>query len=166
MKKIVAVVLLVAMVLACASVAACGGGGVTPPPAGEPTPAPPSETTPPQPSDGGVTPPSSGGGFTWDDMPVYPGAAQVAKGSWMEPPEEGEMSRVEWRHYQTGDGKDNVIAFYKSAMPGKGWQEMASMEMGELSWLMYTKNNEADLAWVYVGEGDGETLIHAMRASE
>lgn len=165
MKKVVSVVLLVVMVLACVSVAACRPVVVVQPPAEEPAPATP-EPSPSQPSNGGVTPPSSSGGFTWNDVPAYPGAAQVAKGSWTEPPEEGEMSKVEWRHYQTGDGQDNVVSFYKSAMPGKGWQEMASMEMGELSWLMYTKNNEADLAWVYVGEGDGGTLIHLMRGSE
>jgi hypothetical protein len=99
-------------------------------------------------------------------MAIYPGANQVAKGSWMEPPEGGEVSRVEWRHYQTGDSQDKVLAFYESAMPGKGWQEVASMQVEELSWLMYTKNNETDVAWVYVGEEDGETLIHLMRASE
>lgn len=156
MKKVVSLVLLVVMVLACAGFAACDGGGA-PPPSGEPT---------PPPSEDGVTPPPSAGGFTWDDMPTYPGASQIAKGSWMEPPQEGELHRVEWRHYETGDGKSKVFAFYKSAMPGKGWQQMMEMEMGEVSWLIYTKNNEKDVAWVYVGEEDGKTLIHLMRGSE
>lgn len=158
MKKVVSLALLVVMVLACASFAACGGGEVAQPPEEEPAPAP---------SEDEVTPPSSdGGGFTWDDMPTYPAASQIAKGNWMEPPQEGEWYRVEWRHYETGDSQDNVFAFYQSAMPGKGWQEMMQMEAGELSWLIYTKNNEKDVAWVYVGEGDGKTLLHLMRASE
>lgn len=157
MKKVISLVLVLVMVLACASLVACGGGGA-PPPSGEPTP-PPSE-------DGVTPPPSAEGGFTWDDMPTYPGASQIAKGSWMEPPQEGELHKVEWRHYQTGDSQDKVFAFYKSAMPGKGWQQMMEMEMEEVSWFFYTKNNEKDVAWVYVGEGDGKTMIHLMRGSE
>jgi len=159
MKKAMSLVLLIVMVLACVSFTACGGGGATPPPGGG--------TTPP-PSDGGTTPPpSSGGGFTWNDMSIYPGASQIAKGSWMEPPqEEGKLHKVEWKHYETSASQDEVFAFYQSAMPGKGWKQRMKMEAGELSWLIYTKNNEKDVAWVYVGEGDGKTMLHLMRGSE
>ena len=76
------------------------------------------------------------------------------------------MHKVEWRHYETSASKSKVFAFYQSAMPGKGWQQMMKMEMEELSWLMYTKNNEKDIAWVYIGEEDGKTMFHLMRGSE
>ena len=167
MKRVVSLTLLVLMVLASISFAACTGGGGAPP-TGETTPPSSNGGTTPPPSGGDTTPPPSGGGiFTWNDMLVYPGASQVAKGSWMEPQQEkGELHKVEWQHYKTGDGKDKVFAFYRSGMPGKGWQQMMQMEMGELSWLIYTKNNEKDIAWVYVAEEDGQTLIHLMRGSE
>jgi hypothetical protein len=59
-----------------------------------------------------------------------------------------------------------VVAFYQSAMPQNGWQQMASMEMGEVSWFMYMKNNEKDGAMVWVGEEDSKTGIGLMRGGE
>ena len=110
--------------------------------------------------------PPSGGGFTRNDVPVYPGASQVAKGSWMTRPEEGESHKVEWRHYETSNSASTVFAFYQFTMPQNGWQKMMEMEVEELSWLIYTKNNEKDVAWVYVSGEDDKTLIHLMRGSE
>jgi len=153
------VVLVVVVVLLSAAFVGCGGAA---PSAEGPA---PSDTAPETPSGSGT--PSSTGGLAWNDVPVYPGAGQVARGSWVEPQQDaGELSRVEWRHYQTGDSKSKVFAYYQSAMPGKGWQMMMEMDMGELSWLVYTKNDEKDVAWVYVAEDDGKTLLHLMRGSE
>ena len=186
MKKVMSLVLLVVVVLASLSFAACAGG-TTPPPSGEGT-TPPSggETTPPlsedgtpplsedgtpPPSEDGTplpsedeTPPPSEGGFTWDDMPVYPVASQLARGSWAIPPEEGEWESVEWRHYETGDSQSNVITFYESAMPANGWQQIGEMQMEEVSWFFHTKNNEQDAAIVLIGTEEGETYISLMRA--
>lgn len=150
MKKTISLLLLIVMVLACISLAACQAGEMT------------------TPSDGGTpTPaPSSGGGFTWNDMPVYPGAKQTEKAAWAIPPEEGEWQRTEWRWYETGDSQSQVIAFYQSVMPQNGWQRMASMEVAEVSWCMYTKNNERDGAMVWVGAEEGKTYIGLMRGEE
>ena len=160
MKKAISLVLLIVMVLSCVGFAACVGGGVIPPGGG---------TTPP-PSDGGTTPTPTptptGGGFTRNDMPVYPGCGQAGKMAWAIPPEEGEWQRVEWRWYETGDSQSKVVAFYQSEMPKNGWQQTMTMEMGELSWFMYTKNNEQDGAMVWIGAEDGKTTIGLMRGGE
>ncbi len=159
MRKTISLMLLIVMVLACVGFTACGVGEVTPPSSGGTTPTP---------SDGGTpTPaPSSGGGFTWNDMPIYPGATQGGEVAWSMPPEEGEWQKAEWRWYETSASPSQVIAFYQSAMPQNGWQQMASMEVEEVSWLMYMKNNEQDGAMVWVGAEEGKTYIGLMRGGE
>ena len=149
MKK--AISLLLVLMLGCVGLVACGGGegssgGAAPPE---------EEGTPP-----------SGGGFTWNDMPVYPGANQVQKGSWSIPPAEGDYSKVEWRYYETGDSMSTVASYYRSQMPAEGWQEMGWMEMEDVSWGYYSKNNEQDGAMIWVGSDEGETFISLMRATQ
>lgn len=165
MKKVVSLVLVVAVMLSSVGLVACGGGeGVTPPPpSGEA--APPAEEAAPPPSEEEPTPPPAEG-LSWNDMPVYSGAKQVTKGTWTIPPAEGEWSKVEWRYYETGDSVSTVVAFYKSQMPGKGWQEMAWMEMEGVSWGYYSKNDEQDEAMVWTGSDDGKTFIALMRATQ
>ncbi len=160
MNKLMSLVLTVVMVLGSVSLIACGGGGeeggTTPPPSEGET-APPKDTAaipaggigpPPTPeemappsSEEEVTPPS-GGGFTWNDMPVYPGADQIQKGSRIIPSGYGKgpgrnYIHPEWRYYETRDSAEKVIAFYKSQMPGKGWIELPPPQFREkdLSWL-------------------------------
>jgi len=160
LKKVISVALALVLMLGCVGLVACGGGG------GEGGTAPP-------PSNGGVTAPSegeatppSGGGLTWNDMPVYSGAKQVQKGSWSIPSEEGEWSKMEWRYYETKDSVSKVTSFYKSQMPGKGWQETTWMEIEEMSWGYYSKNNEQDGAIVSIGFDEGKTFIALMRATQ
>jgi len=156
LKKVISLALVLVLLLGCIGLAACGGGEEgTPPPNGEATP----------PSNGGAAPPS-GGGLTWNDMPVYSGAKQVQKGSWSIPPEQGEWSKMEWRYYETGDSSSKAASFYKSQMPGEGWQEMAWMEVEEVSWGYYSKNDEQDGAMVWVGSDEGKTSIALMRATQ
>jgi hypothetical protein len=144
-----AISLLLVLVLGCIGLVACGGGegssgGAAPPE---------EEGTPP-----------SGGGFTWNDMPVYPGANQVQKGSWSMPPAEGDYSKVEWRYYETGDSMSTVASYYRSQMPAKGWQEMGWMGMEAGGY--YSKNNEQDGAMIWVGSDEGETFLSLMRATQ
>jgi predicted small lipoprotein YifL len=162
MKKAILSVLIMVIVLACVSLAACAEGGVLPP----------SEETTPPPSDGGTTPPPSGGVcFTWYDMPTYPGVTHVARENWAAPPGQGEWqpdewSRVEWRHYATSDSQSKVVEFYKSEMPQSGWQQVMEVEVGEVNWFLYTKNNGQDGAMVWLGKDDGRTAISLMRSQK
>jgi len=151
MKKAISLALVLIMMLSCISLVACGGGEEE-----APTPSPTSEpaTTP------------SGSGLTWNDMPVYSGTGQVQKGSWSIPPAEGEWLKVEWRYYETSDSINAVATFYKSQMPGNGWQETMWMEIQEMSWGIYNKNDEQDAAMVWIGSEEGKTFFALMRASE
>ena len=104
--------------------------------------------------------------MTWNDIPLYSGAEQVQKGSWAIPPEQGEWAKVEWRYYETGDSVDDVAAFYKSQMPGQGWQEVVWMEAEGVVWGYYSKNDEADGAMFWCGSEEGETFFALMRATQ
>ena len=144
--------------ITCIGFIACGGNGngTTLPPSKKETPTPPEEATMPSPS----------GGFTWDDIPVYPDAKQVQKGSWLIPPAEGEYSKVEWLYYETSDSVDTVSSFYKGQMPNNRWKEMGWMETPEMNWGMYSKNNEHDAAMVWMGLDEDRTYIALMRANK
>jgi len=156
LKKVISLVLVVVMMLGCIGLVACGGGDA--------------ETAPP--SNGETVPPSNGelppseDGLTWNDMPVYPGANQVTQVTWSIPPAEGDYLVMEWRYYETGANVSTVTSFYKSQMPGNGWQEAMWMEMEEMQWGYYSKNNERDMAMVWIGSEEGQTFIGLMRATE
>jgi hypothetical protein len=107
----------------------------------------------------------SGSGFTWSDMPVYPGADQIQKGSWAIPAEEGEYSKAEWRYYETGDDTSEVSSYYKSEMPDNGWEEMMWMEAEGIAYGYYSKNSEDDGAMFWCSVEDSQTVFALMRAS-
>ena len=122
-------------------------------------------TTPPQ-----TTQPSNGGGgggdLTWDDMPIYPGADQIQEFSISMPMEDEEYSEVEWRYYECDASVEDVVDFYKDEMPDYGWEEMMWMDMSEIAYGMYMKNNEEDAAMVWIAAEGGDTLVGLWRASE
>lgn len=160
MKKLLSLLLASILVLSVISLPACGGGEesdeIQTPPASEPAGAPENET---------LTAPSTEG-LTWNDMPVYSGAKQAQKGSWSIPSTEGDYSKVEWRYYESGDNLDTIAAFYKTQMPAEGWEEMGWMEVPDMQWGIYNKNNENDAAMVWVAMDDGNSVIAMMRATE
>jgi hypothetical protein len=158
LKKVISLVLVVVMMLGCIGFVACGGGdgGTTPPSNGETAP----------PSNGETTLPPTTGSVTWNDMPVYPGANQIEEMTWTIPSEDEEWSKAEWRYYETSASVSEVAAFYKSGMPGKGWQEPAWMDMVEMQWGYYSKNNEQDVAMVWISSEEGKTGFALMRATQ
>jgi hypothetical protein len=88
-------------------------------------------------------------------MPIYPGAAQIQQATWTVPPQQEEWSTWEWRYYETGDSVEAVTNFYKSQMPGKGWENESWMTMKDFALAYYTKNNERDGAMVWIGSDEG-----------
>ncbi len=100
-------------------------------------------------------------------MPLYSGAGQIQKGSWSIPPaDESDYSKVEWRYYETNASLVTVSAFYKNQMPAKGWTEKGWMEVQEMHWGLYDKNNENDAAMVWINSQEGKTVIAMWRASK
>ena len=102
----------------------------------------------------------------WADMPVYPGANQIQKGSWAVPPaDDSEYAKFEWRYYETTASVGEVSGFYDAKMSSNGWETMAWMEMGEVNWGMYNKNSENDAAMVWISSDEGKTVIAMWRAT-
>jgi hypothetical protein len=169
MKKI-SLIFVVIAVLALVLVGACGGDGDDETSAAQTSAQTSNPTTQPSSSEPETTTTESsggnGGGFTWDDVPIYGGADQIQEFNISIPPEEGEYSRVEWRYYETGDDIDDVVDFYRDKMPDKGWDEIAWMDMMEIAYGMYMKNDEADAAMVWLSSTNGDTQIALWRASE
>lgn len=150
MKKVISLVLVVVMMLGCIGFVACGDG----------------EEVGPPPTEEEEAPPPSEDGLTWNDMPVYPGANRIQEMTWTIPSEEGEWTQLEWRYYETGASLSTIVSFYKSEMPGNGWQQPFWMESPEGSWSYYVKNNERDMAMVWIASEEGKTFIALMRATE
>ncbi|MFZ5766108.1 MAG: hypothetical protein ACOY4H_11010 [Thermodesulfobacteriota bacterium] len=57
----------------------------------------------------------------------------------------------------TADPVDRVAASYKEQMPARGWKEEASMNMGDQTMLIYTK--EGKNAHIAVTPTDGKTHV-------
>ena len=161
--KRISPILVVIAVLALVLVGACGGDNGEEKTTAATTAATSAATTTVQ-----TTPPSNGGGggLTWNDMPVYGGADQIEEFSMSFSPDEGDYSEWEWRYYETGADIDDVIDFYKDKMPDNGWDEQMWMDMGEVAYGMYFKNNEKDAAMVWIATEGGDTLVGLWRASE
>lgn len=153
------IILIAFLLLVSLSFTACGNGQedqqTETPKTTQPTEAP----KPSQPS-------TTTSGVTWNDMVTYPGAMQIQKGGWAIPSQEGEWSEFEWRYYESGNNIEEVASYYRSNMPGKGWQEQAWMDMQQVFWLMYTKNNEDDGAYIWGMTEDNKTIIAAWRGTK
>ena len=161
--KRISPILVVIAVLALVLVGACGGDNGEEETTAATTSATTAATTAAQ-----TTPPSNGGGggLTWNDMPIYGGADQIEEFSMSFSPDEGDYSEWEWRYYETGADVEDVVDFYKDKMPDNGWDEQMWMDMGEVAYGMYFKNNEKDAAMVWIATEGGDTLVGLWRASE
>ncbi len=160
MKKCLSLLLVFILALSLVSFSACGGGDEN-----EETPTPsaaePAETPEEEP-----VKVSSTGELSWKDMPVYSGAKQIQKGSWSIPAADGDYSKVEWRYYESKHSPETISAFYKDKMPDNDWEEMGWMEVADMSWGLFNKNNENDAAMVWVALDDGNSVIAMMRATK
>ena len=158
--------LVMVALLVIAGLAGCGskkgGETQTPPSTSSPTgTVTPSGTATPS----GTTTPSAGGS-AWPDIPLYPGLRQVQRVSQSLPQTQGYV-KAEFRVYETNDSLEKVVAFYKSQMPAKGWEEILGTATNpQFSMGGYTKNNETDIAWVWVFSVEGKTEVMLGRATK
>ena len=158
MKRIISIFLAATLIISCIIFAACGGGENTE------TTSPPSGEQLNEQKQGEEKASTSGSSLTWNDIPIYSGAKQVQKGSWSVPPADEDYSKVEWRYYEVSDSLEDIASFYRSNMPGKGWEEMGWMEKAKMEWGMYSKNNEQDAAMIWIGDAEGDAFLAIMRA--
>jgi len=156
--------LVMASLLASVGLVACGpkDSGATQAPTSTSTSTPsatsaPSATTPTQ-----STP--SVGGSALPDVPLYPGMRQVQKVSQQFPVTAG-YGKADVRAYETNDGIEKVVDFYKSQMPAKGWVESQWLDTPQFKNGAYSKNSEADIAVIWIVSGDGKTEVILMRGT-
>jgi hypothetical protein len=124
--------------------------------------------TPTTSTPGGTTTPSVLGS-PLADIPTYPSLRQVQKASQVMPQTAGYpgYTKAEVRMYETNDSPAKVADFYKAQMPAKGWGETQWLDTTQLNYGTYTKNNEADIAMIYVAAaGDGKTEVMVWRATK
>ncbi len=129
--------------------------GATPTPATTPA---PSEKTPAKTVPSVVSP-------AWPDIPIYSSLRQVQKASQPLPMATG-YANAEFRVYETTDSLEKVAAFYKGQMPAKGWTETPLTETPQIFMGMYTRNNEAEIAWVWIVFNGSNTEVILGRASK
>ena len=118
MKSVVSLTLVLVILLSCIGLVACNEvekEGTASPSSGNEAPSPPVE----EPAQ------LSSGGFTWDDMPVYPGAT-TDKEKWFSINNSDVLIPIisESRPYETNDSLKAVADFYKSEMPKNGWDQI------------------------------------------
>ncbi len=164
MKRTALFVLMLVVVFGCVGMMGCGSGGEE-----NALPTPDTAQEEEQESSSEQQSSQSAGGSMWDDMPVYATAMQLQQASWSIPPQDdADYEKAEWRYYElpSAHGVEMVAGFYKMEMPKKGWQQMMEMEVEGMAMLFYTKNNEADVAYVWAASEDGKTVFALMRALE
>jgi len=171
MKKLTFLMLVLVLALTCVSLVSCGGG--------EKEEATPESTSTTKPEEKPTAKPeatptkgeSASGGFTWDDMPIYPGA-EADKDALDVAGASGE-GRMEWRHYKTGDSLEKVASYYKKEMSKNGWQQVkwGDVKMTKANWTrengIYAKNEWHDDAFVTITDkGEGVVHISLMRSND
>lgn len=120
--------------------------------------------TPTTSTPGGMTTPSAADSVL-ADIPSYPSLQQVQKVSQIMPQTAG-YAKAEVRVYETNDSPEKIADFYKAQMPAKGWAETQWADTPQFKIGTYTKNNETDIAMIYVIAGDGKTEVMIMRATK
>lgn len=140
----------------------CGqkSNGTTPPTTPTQTP-----VVPTAPSRAGIPVPSVPG-LTWDDIPIYRGLQNVQQASYTIPPTQGDYAKFEWRYYESSDSVENIASFYKKEMPARGWTEAGWMEVPQMNYGIYNKNDEKDAAMVMVSSQGGKTVVALWRATQ
>jgi hypothetical protein len=72
-------------------------------------------------------------------------------------PQAGQLQKMEWSGYKLDQKPQQIVSFYKSEMPKRGWAQTmwveGSSEAGDMTWGMYRKGEE-EMAGIYVLSGE------------
>jgi len=152
MSKSISVTFMLILLLSCLLITSCGGTKETQIPGNIPS----------------TSATSSGGAIDWSDIPMMAGSSEIKKGNWSIPPvNESDYSKMAWRYYDVYTPASDMAKFYRAQMPSKGWDEISWMDTPQMSWGLFSKNNENDAAMVWISTGDdGKTVIAVWRAAK
>ncbi|MDY6912140.1 MAG: hypothetical protein SVM79_07300 [Chloroflexota bacterium] len=128
-----------------------------------PTPTPATPTEGEEPTAEEPVSAATPGEFTWDDMPVYPGA-ETDEMSWTSVQSADFQMGI--RIYTTNDSVDDVADFYRSEMPQNGWDENMFMQAGGMVTGVFTKNADLVGATVIIESDGGVTTFSLQRTQE
>ena len=121
------------------------------------------EATQPSAQPGGERP-APPSGFTWDDIPVYPGAS-IRGDIVSDSAAEALYETVEVRLYETQDGIELVDSFYLDEMPKHGWRKVVHDCRNDICMSTWFKGDGEIHATLKIGVGDdGETVVGISRA--
>jgi len=179
MKRRTSLAIVTILVLVTLSCSFLGGGGeegteaTHPPtePAGEAPTSQPEATTPPEeeaelPPSTEATPAPSGdavdlGDFSWDNIPVYPGADLETSEPC--PPQWEDCEVCENRVYVTQDDTESVCSFYEDGMPENGWDKLVYQSYPEGScmgtWMAELGDASGPRVLMGIGKGQGDKTI-------
>jgi hypothetical protein len=106
-------------------------------------------------------------GDIWSDIPIYPGA-QVAEdqGFTISVGGDESYSQIEWHFFASTDDFAKVVDFYKKQMPAKGWGKMTWVDLGEMSYGSFQKNDEIRTSLIYVIRSEGGAAINIQSAAK
>ena len=126
-------------------------------PATEATPAPSTEEPTPAPSGDAV----DLGDFSWDNIPVYPGADLETSEPC--PPQWEDCEMCENRVYVTKDDPEDVCSFYEDGMPENGWDKLVYQSYPEGScmgtWMAELGGASGPRVLMGIGKGQGDKTI-------
>ena len=118
---------------------------------------------------------SSGGSI--GDVPVYPGATKISSSEFSGSQAGGmlgssvnasDFSKVQLAIYETSDGAQQVLDWYKDKM--SGWDSAGTFSSGSggttIGYAAWTKDDGTVAAWISVAEGDGTTTLNLMYGTQ
>jgi hypothetical protein len=128
-----------------------------------------STTAPPEETTSTTAPASSTGGTKniWSDIPIYSGAQPAADtGFGLTIQGDPSFPNSEWRFYETPSSVSPVSDFYNKQMPDKGWTKESWLDMGEMQYGSFVKNNETRRCLIYVIANENVTSINILSAAK
>lgn len=115
----------------------------------------------------------SGGGtgsadWPWDDVPLYPAADETSIADWEDLSVDMAFEEVTGRYFETPDGTEDVLTFYKAEMPRKGWTGGENAELvNDFSSVHWKSEAGEAVAIITIStDPDGNVRVMAIRADK
>lgn len=115
-----------------------------------------------------TTPSGSGTGDIWSDIPIYPNAVKAEdEGFGLSVQGDPSFSQIEWRFFAVQNvDLDKVADFYKEKMAANKWNKMMWVDVGEMSYGTFEKNNETRMAMIYLILSEGGVAMNIMSSAK